>query len=125
MREKKRLTAAEFAAVKPLLKISDDRIEAARQALVEGRTLQAIGDQFGWSRQAVGDAVAVVWRMSENYRRSQLTASVLLPAGWEQVTVIAPSELIQKLRSEIGGLPPAGNDKRKPGVRRRRASKST
>ncbi|QPB72726.1 hypothetical protein XFHB_14075 (plasmid) [Xylella fastidiosa] len=58
MRAKRRMTAAEFKAVRPFLKISDDRIKAARAALVEGQTFQAIGDRFGWSRQAVDQAVS-------------------------------------------------------------------
>jgi len=104
MRLKRRMTATEFEAVRPLLNISDDRIEAARLALVEGRTLQAVGDQFGWSRQAVGDAVSVVWKKLEDYRESQRVAAnagTLLPPGWEQVTLIAPSHLIAKFRGEI------------------------
>jgi len=129
MRFKRRMTAAEFEAVRPLLNISDDRTEAARQALVEGRTLQAVGDQFGWSRQAVGDAVGVVWKRLEDYRESQRVAAnagALLPPGWEQVTLIAPSHLIAKFRSEITLASPLDADtKRKPDVVKRRASKST
>lgn len=109
MRTKRRTTAAEFGAVRPLLNISHDRIEAARLALVEGQTLQAIGDQFGWSRQAVGDAVSVVWRKLEDYHESQRAAAnagALLPPGWEQVTLIAPSHLIAKFRGEIAQASP-------------------
>ncbi|WP_228762838.1 TrfB-related DNA-binding protein [Xylella fastidiosa] len=71
MRAKRRTTAAEFEAVRPFLKISDDRIKAARAVLVEGQTLQAIGDRFGWSRQAVDQAVRVVWNTLDKYRQSQ------------------------------------------------------
>lgn len=115
MRAKRRMTAAEFEAVRPLLKISDDRIEAARAALVEGQTLQAVGDRFGWSRQAVGDAVSTVWRTLENYHESQRAAAnagALLPPGWEQVTLIAPTHLIDKFRGEIAQASP--QPERKP-----------
>lgn len=104
MRAKRRMTEVEFEAVRPLLKISDDRIEAAYAALVNGETLQTIGNRFGWSRQAVGDAVSVVWRTLTNYHHSQRAAAnagALLPAGWEQVTLTAPSYLVDKFRSEI------------------------
>ena len=104
MRAKKRMSAAEFEAVRPLLKISEDRITAARAALVDGATLQAVGDRFGWTRQAVGDAVCIVWRTLESYHESQRAAAnagALLPPGWEHVTLIAPSELIAKFRGEI------------------------
>jgi hypothetical protein len=103
------MTAAEFEAVRPLLKISDDRIKAARLALVDGQTLQSIGEKFGWSRQAVGDSVGVVWKTFESYHESQRAAAnagALLPPGWEQVVLIAPSHLIAKFRAEIAGASP-------------------
>lgn len=109
MRAKRRMSAAEFEAVRPLLKISDERIKAARSALVEGQTLQAIGNEFGWSRQAVGDAVDIVWRTLESYHQSQRAAAnagALLPPGWEQVILIAPSHLIAKFRGEIAEASP-------------------
>ena len=100
------MTAVEFEAVRPLLKkMSADRIEAAHAALVNGETLQAMGDRFGWSRQAVNDAVRKVWRALENYNESQRAAAdavaASLPRGWEQVTLIAPRRLIAKFRGEI------------------------
>jgi hypothetical protein len=126
------MTAAEFETVRPLLNISDDRIEAARLALVEGRTLQAVGDRFGWSRQAAGDAVGVVWKKLLDYREAQRVAAnagARTPPGWERVTLIAPSHLIARFRGEIAlASPPdsaAADKKRKPGVVKRRASKST
>lgn len=104
MRIKRRMSSAEFTAVRPFLKISDERIEAARRALVDGETLQAIGTYFGWSRQAVGDAVDVVWRALAVYRESQEASAAAvghLPPGWDQVTLIAPHELIAKFRGEV------------------------
>jgi len=100
------MTAVEFEAVRPLLKkMSADRIEAAHAALVDGETLQAMGDRFGWSRQSVNDAVRKVWRVLENYNESQRAAAeavaASLPRGWEQVTLIAPRRLIAKFRGEI------------------------
>ncbi len=107
MRQKRRMTAPEFDAIRPLLKISTERRDAARAALVDGETLAVVGERFGWSRQAVGDAVNVVWRTLENYRESVRVAAqsgTLLPPGWEQVTLIAPSHLIDRFRSEIAQL---------------------
>lgn len=109
MRAKKRMTAAEFEALRPLLNISDDRVKAARLALVDGQTLQSIGDVFGWSRQAVGDVVSIVWRTLQRYHESQsaaVNAGTLLPPGWEQVILIAPSHLIEKFRNEIAEASP-------------------
>ena len=128
---KRWMTAAEFEAVRPLLKnISPERIEAARLALVEGRTLQAIGLMFGWTRQAADDAVAVVWKTTESYRaalRAGAEASARLPPGWEQVTLVAPDHLIAKFRAELAQLarPPDEGGEEKPGAVKRRAVKST
>ena len=116
MRSKRRMTVVEFEAVRPLLKISVDRISAARSVLVDGQTLKAVGDVFGWTRQAANDAVTIVWRTLENYRQSQraaASASTLLPPGWEQVTLIAPSHLIEKFREEIADEYPKFATKKK------------
>jgi hypothetical protein len=104
MRDKRRMTAAEFDALKPLLNISDDRIEAARLALVNGQTLASVGEVYGWTRQAVGDAVAQVWKLHERYLESQRAATnagPLIPPGWERVELIAPKELVEKFRAEV------------------------
>lgn len=100
----RQLTASEFAAIMPLLRISEDRKDAARLALVDGVTWKVIADKYGWSRQAVGSTITTVWRTVENYREAQKTeanSGALLPPGWEQVTLIAPSHLIAQFRREI------------------------
>lgn len=98
------MTPAEFEAVRPLLRISEDRVRAARLALVDGQTLQGVANIYKWSRQAVGDAVAAVWRTFERYQESQraaIRAGPVVPLGWEQVTLIAPSSLIAQFKVEI------------------------
>jgi hypothetical protein len=77
---------------------------AARAVLVDGLTYQAAGDLFGWTRQAAGDSVDVVWRTLQRYHESQKAAvntTFSLPDGWEQVTLITPSYLIPKFRDQI------------------------
>lgn len=109
MKSKKRITAAEFQALLPFLNISDDRVAAARAAMVEGQTLKSIGETYGWTRQAAGGVVSAVWRVFEKYREAQSLAAksgILLPPGWEQVTLIAPSHLIAKFRAEIAEASP-------------------
>ena len=116
------MTRAEFEAVRPLLKISEDRIEAARAVLVEGQTLQALGERFGWSRQAVFDAVNAVWRTLESYHESQRAesnAGTLMPPGWERVTLIAPSHLIAKFRGEIAEASPQPEKIAKPAAKKK------
>jgi hypothetical protein len=98
------MTGADFDALRPFLlgRISDDRVSAARLALVDGQTLQGVASIYGWTRQAVGDAVGVVWRIFEQYQESQAVAQAdAVPAGWKKVTLVAPVALIEKFRAEI------------------------
>jgi hypothetical protein len=98
------MTAAEFDTLYPLLKISEERIRAARAAIVDGRTMQSIGDEFGWTKQAVDKAIRSVWELAGRYRESQRIAANLdetLPLGWERVTLIAPSYLIPSFKEAI------------------------
>ena len=104
-RDKRRATATDFDAVRPLLKnVSDDRADRARSALVDGETLAVIAERHGCSRQAINNDVKTFWDKITDYHAAQRTTSnagVLLPPGWEQVTLIAPSALIEKFRAEI------------------------
>jgi len=69
------LSAIEFEAVRPFLRISADRIEAARMAMVDGEKLAPIAEKFGWkSRQAVSASVALVW---EAYKKLQKSREIL------------------------------------------------
>lgn len=128
MRAKRRLTAPEFDAVRPLMNISDDRLNAARMALVDGMTMQGVASVYSWSRQAVSDAVMAVWRQYERYQESQRAmdnAGMVLPPGWEKVTLIAPVAIIERVRSEIAaaaaGLGPseAAVTAKKPAAKRK------
>jgi len=105
MRTKRRMDAVEFDSVLHLLNISDDRANAAHSVLVDGETYQAVAEQFGWSRQAVGDSVNVVWRTFLKFREAQsaaaVNADVPLPTGWELVELVAPSSMIDKFRKEV------------------------
>ena len=98
------MSANEFEALRPLMSISKDRQDAARMALVDGQTLQGIGNIYKLTRQAVGSSVSAVWKVYERWQESQRasgTASEDIPEGWERITIIAPSELIAKFRSEV------------------------
>lgn len=104
MKVGRRMTATDFEAVLPLLNISEDRCNAARGALVDGKSFQAMATIYGITRQAVGKSVDVVWEALERYQKAQratANAGALLPPGWEQITLIAPSHLVSKFRAEI------------------------
>lgn len=104
-RRKRHMTTAEFEAVRPLLNISKDRIDAAYSALVLGKVLQQIADQYGWSRQAVNDAANIVWATLQSYKVAQQAEVKALnqdlPEGWEMVSIAAPVDLIEKLKEEV------------------------
>lgn len=102
----KSMTAADFAAVEPLLSISPERIKAARLCLVDDLSYEASANAIGlgWSRQAVGDCVRVVWKEYEKYQKSRAISrgnEKEVPPGWEQVTLTAPSHLIPELYALI------------------------
>lgn len=107
-REKRRMTQADFDAVRPLLKnVSKDRCDAAKSALVDGETLAVVAARHGCTRQAINNTVNTFWNRATEYYEAQsatANAGVLLPPGWEQVTLIAPRALIEKFRAEIAAL---------------------
>lgn len=104
-RAKRRMTAADFDTVRALLKnISQERGDAARAALVDGDTLAVIAARHSCSRQAVNEVVGTFWDALTRYQEAQRTAEnqgLLLPPGWEKITMIAPSYLIEKWRAEL------------------------
>jgi transposase-like protein len=117
MRNKRKMMAIEFDSIRPLLNISDDRIQAARSALVDNETYQAVANRYGWTRQAVGDSVDVVWRTLLKYRETQnvvATADESLPTGWERVELVEPSKMIAKFRMEIDQASHSQTGKPKP-----------
>lgn len=107
-RPKRRMNAADFEAILPLLpNIREDRCAAARETLVDGETVVAVAEKYGWSRQAMNTLVNIFCDALTRYheaQRASSNASVLLPPGWEQVTLIAPTQLINKFRAEIAEL---------------------
>lgn len=105
-RIKRRMSAHEFDPLVPLLDISDDRIAAARAVLVDDKTLEMAAAPYGWTRQSVNDAIGIVWRTRERFIAAQaISAGAILPAGWELVTLVAPTHLIDKFKAEIAADP--------------------
>jgi hypothetical protein len=103
---KRRMTAIEFDALRPLLTVfSEDRCNAARAVLVDGKTLQSAATENGFAtRQAVNGSVAAIWSIYEQYNESlriSAAAGTLLPPDWEKVTLIAPRHLIAEFRVKI------------------------
>lgn len=70
------LTIGQFETIRPFLRISNARIDAARLAMVEGLKFEDIAKEKGWrSRQAVDRAVSSVWKTWEKYKESQVLAA--------------------------------------------------
>lgn len=122
----KRITQAEFDAVRPLLRMSPDRLESARLRLVEGLTLSDAGKcRTGepYTRQSVDDAVKIVLRALHTYEELQeksKTVSEAVPAGWERVTLVAPADLADEFRQRaaqaVAELPARKRTRRAPAV---------
>jgi AraC-like DNA-binding protein len=55
-----RLTARQFKTAKAMLRMGEQRLEAARLVLVDGKSMQDIAERYGWSRQSVYTAVRSV-----------------------------------------------------------------
>lgn len=99
------MSEIEFEALRPLMKnLSDDRLDAARAALVAGESFAVIAPRHGWkSRQAVGSVVAAVWDKHLQFQEAMRLMGGLedLPEGWERVTIDAPKELVSKFLVQV------------------------
>ena len=83
MKANKSLTAAEFAAIKPLLKIAPERIDMAYRVLVEGLGFSEVGRLFSTDRRNVFKVVNVVLATYDKYKRGLEDATALIHGGRE------------------------------------------
>uniref|UniRef100_UPI00402BC734 hypothetical protein n=1 Tax=Methylomonas sp. SPW-1 TaxID=3438877 RepID=UPI00402BC734 len=99
------MTIDEFETVRPLLTISEPRIEAAYSSLVLGEVYQKVADRYGWSRQSVNETAALVLSVFDAYtlaRQTELERQKgLLPDNWDVLTIEAPVDLIEKFVPEV------------------------
>ena len=112
--KKRRMSEAEFDAVVPLLSMSENRLNAARAALVDNEKLEDIARPNGWDKQTVGGAVNIVWkafqRVKESLRLAELGGvsylrdELDLPDGWKRVCIDAPEYLIDIFQAEVEKL---------------------
>ena len=74
----RRMSSSEFEAVMLLIgQMSEPRRAAARRALVDGETAQAIGAYYGWGRTAVSNAETAVWRVYQRYLQAKVAEQIL------------------------------------------------
>lgn len=115
---KTRLSAEEFELLKLHLKtIDEERLEIARKVLVLGMKPSEVAEEHKVSRQRVSMNTGIVWKAYEFERelaekRKLVTAaihistdkpksSLVIPAGWEQVTLLAPASLVNQFKQEV------------------------
>jgi hypothetical protein len=105
VRQKRRLTEAQFDSVRPFLGISEKRIRAAYEAMVLGKPMGAISLEAGWCKQAVSKTVGVVWetylRIQEHPGNRGPKRLALLPPGWVEVTLVAPAHVVEKIKLDF------------------------
>lgn len=88
----RRLTAAEFAAVRPtliLMKIAEPRIEAAHAVMVDGKSIVTVAREQGWTKQAVSNTVRRVWEFHEAQAKGQAAEGAEKPAEGAQAAAFA------------------------------------
>jgi hypothetical protein len=72
-RRTRQLTSAQFnAAMIIVVRMSPQRRAAARRALVDGETAQAIASFYGWRRSAVHAAERTVWFAYQRFLAARL-----------------------------------------------------
>jgi len=115
---KRRVTAEEFDSVLPQLGFAPAKIEAVRKAMVDGVPGVTVAEEYDINPTGLSISMARVWKLlgkeapqaKEKKKavrvaeESSLLGGLLLPPGWQQVTLVAPSSMIEKIRSEIAGL---------------------
>jgi hypothetical protein len=98
------MSAVEFEAVRPVLKMRHDLVAAARAVLVDGLSFRAAQAELGLSSpNSVLQAVNQVWAAAEQLPPEQraVASSTVVPPGWEQVTLVAPTDLIAWFRVQL------------------------
>ncbi|OAI10729.1 hypothetical protein A1359_15830 [Methylomonas lenta] len=99
------MTIDEFETVRPLLTISEHRIEAAYSSLVLGEVYQKVAVRYGWSRQSVNETASIVLSVFDAYMLAKKIEHKAqkshLPDNWDVLTIEAPMDLIKQFVSEV------------------------
>lgn len=110
------LTPAEFDACVPLVpQLSPERVSAARAVLVDDEKQVDVASRYGITRQAVNGSVKAMWETFQSYQTAKQIevdmTEAALPPGWRMVTLTAPSEMVEKFRSEAAAAVAAAGGK--------------
>ena len=91
MRGKKRLTAQEFAAIRPYLsRLKGRNVHALQQILVDGRTQTEIARELGITNKAVSQMVSRVWQFHIDHGER--------PNGWTSISVTLPPDMADMVK---------------------------
>ena len=122
-----RCTQAELDSVLTYFSLSDVAQERVRRILVEGVAPRVIAEEEGVSTSQVHRQYSKVLKKIEEIRASDGSAviaparpgrprkqeavpalapaaTMLVPAGWEAATIVAPSDFIARIRKELNDL---------------------
>lgn len=85
---KKRLTAQEFATIRPYLKrLKERNIQAIYEHLVDGRQQTELAEELGVTKKAVSQMVSKVWALHVAHGER--------PEGWTSISVTLPNEMAE------------------------------
>lgn len=107
VKQQRRLTQDQFDETCSHLRMTEDRVKAARLVLVLGQPAVTVAEDFQWSRANVSAVAKKVWDMA-----IQLGLVVdgdapsdevddILPDGWDKRSFVAPVELLERWTLEL------------------------
>jgi hypothetical protein len=90
-----------FEMLRPLLRISPQRIEAARLVLLRGVTLAQVGRDFDCSRQAVSQCCDIIRKAWSDYQLGWEGARRALPPGYTLAVLGMPREMFERVQLDV------------------------
>lgn len=91
MAGKKRLTAQEFATIRPYLKrLKPRNVQAIYEHLVDGRQQTELASELGVTKKAVSQMISKVWDLHVKHGER--------PEGWESLSVTLPADMAEVVK---------------------------
>ena len=94
-------TPGEFDEAIVFFALDPSSIARVRRVLVDGVPPPVVAGDEGVSPQALHRQYAKVLKKISERRPSSAPSEVLMPDGWESVTIVAPSEFIATVRKQL------------------------
>ena len=87
------LSNEEFKRAVAIRRFSEQTKEIAHKVLVEGKSIGAVADEYGMTRQRI--------HMIRNQVYAAFLEIAMYPPTWTQATVIAPPEMIKEFLKKV------------------------